>query len=208
MVALLGYPLLVEPFLPLANQTKLWAYGYGILIVLITICTILVSRSPTDPMAIGGEKSTGSSAALPVGDSGSRQPLAGVCGGYCWLSSPQLLLGVTTYLSTDIAAVPLLWMIPLAIYLLTFVLVFARRPIFPHHVMVVFESSLLVVLAIGFFLHLSSLAALLPLHLVAFFLIAMVCHGELMKLRPDQTILPNFTSVYRWEGSWAVSLML
>ena len=58
MVALLGYPLLVEPFLPLADQTKLWAYGYGILIGLITICTILVWRSSTDSMAVGEEKST------------------------------------------------------------------------------------------------------------------------------------------------------
>ena len=104
------------------------------------------------------------------------------------------MLGVTTYLSTDIAAVPLLWIIPLAIYLLTFVLVFVRRPIFPHYVMVVFESSLLVILAFTFFLRLTGSVGLVT-HLVGFFLIAMVCHGELMKFRPGPDYLTEF---YLW----------
>jgi hypothetical protein len=102
---------------------------------------------------------------------------------------------ITTYLTTDIAAVPLLWIIPLAIYLLTFVLVFARRPIFPQHVMVTFESSLLVLLAILFFLQLKGSCGLLLPHLVGFFLIAMVCNGELMKSRPGPDYL---TEYYLW----------
>lgn len=195
MVALLGYPLLVEPFLPLANQTKLWAYGYGILIGLITICTILVWRSPTDLMTVVGERSTASSVDLPVGDSEPPNFSRRVWWVLLAFAPSILMLGVTTYLSTDIAAVPLLWIIPLAIYLLTFVLVFARRPIFPHHVMVVFESSLLVVLAFLFFLQLIGSWGLLSLHLVGFFLIAMVCHGELMKFRPGPDYLTEF---YLW----------
>jgi SAM-dependent methyltransferase len=195
MVALLGYPLLVEPFFPLANQTKLWAYGYSILIGLITICTILLWRSPTGLMAVAEERSSASSVDQPVDDSEPPTFSRRLWWVLLAFAPSSLLLGVTTYLSTDIAAVPLLWIIPLAIYLLTFVLVFARRPIFPHHVMVVFEASLLVFLAILFFLKLRGSWSLLSLHLVAFFLIAMVCHGELMKFRPGPDYLTEF---YLW----------
>jgi SAM-dependent methyltransferase len=107
----------------------------------------------------------------------------------------SLLLGVTTYLSTDIASVPLLWVIPLAIYLLTFVLVFARRPILPHRFMLWLQPFLVIPLALLFFLNIKSPWPFFPLHLLAFFIIAMVCHGELMKDRPAAAHLTEF---YLW----------
>ena len=90
------------------------------------------------------------------------------------------LLGVTTYITTDVAAVPLLWVLPLTIYLLTFILAFAKRPPVPHRAFVYALPT--TALAVAFFL--LSRAALpvgvnVGLHLLAFFVAAMVCHGEL-----------------------------
>ena len=108
----------------------------------------------------------------------------------------SLLIGVTTYLGTDIASVPFLWVIPLAIYLLTFVLVFARRPLFPRwpmlHAQLVVGLTLIVGLCLGAG---GSIRAQAALHLIAFFLTAMVCHRELADSRPRAEYLTEF---YLW----------
>jgi spermidine synthase len=103
---------------------------------------------------------------------------------------------VTTYLGTDIASVPFLWVIPLALYLLTFVLVFARRPLFPRwymlHVQLVVGLTLIVGLCLG---PGGSIRAQAAMHLIAFFLTAMVCHRELADSRPRAEYLTEF---YLW----------
>ena len=130
------------------------------------------------------------------------------------LAPSSLLLGVTTHISTDIAAVPLLWIIPLALYLLTFVLVFARRPPLPHRWMLRIQPLAVVLLAacyvigphaislpwklIGVDLEISTRAMfsiVIGLHLAVFFLTAMVCHGELAASRPPARHLTEF---YLW----------
>ncbi|MCI0463712.1 MAG: fused MFS/spermidine synthase [Gemmataceae bacterium] len=112
----------------------------------------------------------------------------------------SLMLGVTTYLTTDIAAIPLFWVLPLALYLLTFILVFARWPVewtgTPHTVMLVLQPFALLALAI---VNLSD--ASVPqwlsflVNLMAFFLTAMVCHGELARDRPS---IRHLTEFYLW----------
>jgi hypothetical protein len=108
----------------------------------------------------------------------------------------SLLIGVTTYLSTDIASVPFLWVIPLAIYLLTFVLVFARRTIFPRKFMLfaqlVLGLTLLVAICMGPGRNITLQGSL---HLLAFFVTAMVCHRELADARPRAVYLTEF---YLW----------
>ena len=108
----------------------------------------------------------------------------------------SLLIGTTTYLSTDIASVPFLWVIPLALYLLTFVLVFAQRPLFPRwfilHAQLVLGLTLMVALCLG-----AGRGILGPavLHLTAFFVTAMMCHRELADSRPRVEYLTEF---YLW----------
>ena len=106
----------------------------------------------------------------------------------------SLMLGVTTYMTTDIASIPLLWVIPLALYLLTFILTFARRPPLPHRwVVLAFPvgASLL-----AFFMSLYSQTqariVTIPIHLACFFLTAMFCHGELVSRRPQSRHLTAF----------------
>ena len=108
----------------------------------------------------------------------------------------SLMLSVTTYLSTDIAAIPLLWIVPLAIYLLTFTLVFGRRRIVPHRVWVeILPVALLPLVLVLVARANEPLALVIPTHLVAFFVAAMVCHGELAQDRPDPRHLTEF---YLW----------
>lgn len=108
----------------------------------------------------------------------------------------SLLIGVTTFLSTDVAAVPLLWVVPLALYLLTFVLVFAERPLLGRRFMLVFQ--LLVALALLVIIGMTPTRlrlAHLALHLIGFFATAMVCHRELADSRPRADHLTEF---YLW----------
>jgi hypothetical protein len=108
----------------------------------------------------------------------------------------SLMLGATTYMTTDIAAIPLLWVLPLGLYLLSFILVFARLPAAVHRLMVVLLPLLILLLV---FLMLSELG--LPIawkilvHLAVLFVAAMVCHGELARDRPPARHLTEF---YLW----------
>src|SRR5207249_4187783 len=107
-----------------------------------------------------------------------------------------LMLGVTTYLTTDVAAVPLLWVLPLSVYLFTFVIAFGRRQLIPARRML--QAELLVLGALIFLMiwgARSSPTRLLLLHLVGFGVIALVCHGELARRRPTTE---HLTEYYLW----------
>jgi len=198
MVALLGYPFLVEPYLPLAGQAWWWAAGYAGLVGLTLACALVLWWSP-GRVALVTVGMPGDDVGAALAEAATpAEPTFGLR--VRWLAlafaPSSLLLGVTTFISTDIASVPLLWVIPLALYLLTFVLVFARWTILPHRLMVWVQPFLVVLLAILFFRTTSSwMQWLVLLHLAAFFVTAMVCHGELARSRPAPAYLTEF---YIW----------
>ena len=104
-----------------------------------------------------------------------------------------LLLAVTTHITTDLAAVPLLWVVPLALYLLTFVIAFARRPWLRHAWMLKAQPFVLIPLVLLFAWTLP-FWLVLPLHLLCLFVSALVCHGELARTAaarraPDRVLL-------------------
>lgn len=211
MVGLLGYPVLVEPYLTLAAQSRAWAAGFALLAAMTLGCAVLLWRRRA------GEGSTGHAAAAPApdafpeGSDGQDQatsPSPALAGTgppnaaqrFRWLAlsfaPSSLLLGVTTFISTDLAAVPLLWVVPLALYLLTFVLVFARRPLVWHRGMVWLQPFLVVGTALVFHENLTEwMWAVILLHLTMFFVTALVCHGELARSRPPARWLTEF---YIW----------
>ena len=120
---------------------------------------------------------------------------------YAFLPS-SLLLGVTQYISTDIAVVPLLWVIPLSIYLLSFILVFARRPPLSHAMVLrIFPGALVALVLLLLIRAAQPVAIVFPIHLITFFLAAMVCHGELVRLRPPARDLTRF---YLWIAAGGV----
>src|SRR5258708_8637240 len=104
-----------------------------------------------------------------------------------------LLIAVTAHISTDVAAAPLLWVLPLSLYLLTWVLVFQSRPLLPHKWVLMLQplaiSGVIVLLAVG---GEQNLLLTLGGHLLCFFVIAMACHGELARTRPAATYLTGF----------------
>ena len=105
----------------------------------------------------------------------------------------SLLLGVTTYLTTDVAAIPLLWVLPLVLYLLSFVVVFSRMGTLVHGTMVVLLPVMVVLLLVPALANLDlTVVAMLALHLGAFFVAAMVCHGELALTRPPARFLTEY----------------
>ncbi len=122
-LALLSYPVLLEPMFTLRTQNLIWTGGYGLLIVLIAGCGVLLLRSPV--MAVADTAAEEADAPPPPWRLRARWIfLAAVPSG--------LLIAVTAHISTDVAAAPLLWVLPLSLYLLTWVLVFQSRPLLPH----------------------------------------------------------------------------
>ncbi len=104
-----------------------------------------------------------------------------------------LLIAVTAHISTDVAAAPLLWVLPLSLYLLTWVLVFQSRPLLPHRLMLLLQplaiAGVVILLAVG---GEQNLLLTLGGHQLCFFVIAMACHGELARTRPASRYLTGF----------------
>jgi len=183
-LALLSYPVLLEPMFTLRTQNLIWTSGYGLLILLIASCGVLLLRSPISAAAETLAEDT--DAPAPAWILRARWIfLAAVPSG--------LLIAVTAHISTDVAAAPLLWVLPLSLYLLTWVLVFQSRPLLPHKWMLMAQplaiTGVIVLLAVG---GEQNLLLTLGGHQVCFFVIAMACHGELARTRPAAKYLTGF----------------
>src|SRR6266403_3078012 len=134
--ALFAYPVIVEPFLTLKTQTAAWSAGFALLVILLTLVGLFMARS--QPVTVRAEAD-----GEVRGSTGERMQwiaLAAVPSG--------LVIAVTAYLTTDIAAAPFLWVVPLAIYLLTFVAVFREQPWIAHATVVRFVPFAVAPLAV------------------------------------------------------------
>jgi hypothetical protein len=197
MLGLAAYPLLIEPNLTLTNQGWWWAGGYGLLMALVTGCAMWLWMSRQSRAAI---LAASECAAIVQAAERHELPFARRLRWLVLALVPSsLLMGVTLHISTDVSPMPMLWVIPLGLYLLSFVLVFARWRILPHRWMVAIQAVLLVLTAGLFYLgnpeSSSQTAGSAVLHLLAFFATAMVCHGELADDRPATCHLTEF---YLW----------
>jgi SAM-dependent methyltransferase len=187
MAALLAYPLVIEPRLTLKVQSHAWSAAYVALGFLLAVCATAVWRARPGPAALPGSGAT----FQPVADRiGSRRRAWWVA-----LSAvpSSLLLGVTAHLSTDVAPVPLLWVLPLALYLLTFVWAFSprRRAATPNAARATRLLALPLVVALAF-----GWSVPLPLavawELTVFTLLAAVCHARLAAERPEVSGLTEY----------------
>jgi len=183
-LALLSYPFILEPALSLRQHILLWSGGYWLLFALIAVCGFVLLRSPArfESVARADAPASPSPTWLAIGR-----------WAFIALVPSGLLVAVTAYISTDIAAAPLLWVIPLSLYLLTWVLVFQPRPLLPHRWMLAaqpFAIAGIVVLLVFSDTNLTLLS--LGGHLLCFFVIAMACHGELARQRPPAEHLTTF----------------
>jgi hypothetical protein len=198
MMALLGYPVLVEPRLTLAQQSWAWSLGYGLLATLVVVCGVILWRSPgrQPPTDVMPAPSPSVIPEAPVNISGAVHWRRRFWWVLLAFAPSSLLLGVTEFITTDVAAVPLLWVIPLALYLLTFCLAFAPRRLVRLDSMVGVQPFFILALSFLFFWGRQSEGPwVIPLHLLTFFVTAMVCHGELAQSRPPTA---NLTEFYLW----------
>jgi SAM-dependent methyltransferase len=179
MFALLSYPFLFEPVFSTHEQARLWSWGY---VAFAVLCAAAALRSPepgeASPEDCGPEKP------------GPRQYVF-------WLALPAcasaLLLAVTNHMSQNVAAVPLLWVVPLSLYLLSFILCFAGRGCYRRN-----PFLQLLAVAIGSMAYASDIldvmpiAALAALFSLGLFTCSMACHGELALLKPQPRYLTHF----------------
>ena len=182
-LGLIAYPLLVEPRLGLGSQGVAWAVGYGVLVALFVACGWRVWGQSGAAMAAAGEV---------------EQPAPSWKQRIGWvalaLAPSSLMLGITAALSTDVPPVPMLWVAPLSIYLLTFVIAFGRGAkrlrwsVWGVPAAVAVEAVILSRPPESA----PPLLALIAIHLGAFALVAMGCHAELAATRPPTARLTEY----------------
>lgn len=194
LVGLLAFPLVLEPELRLGQQSTLWAAGYVLLAILMAACVVLLWRQPDAVAPPAVPPAPGSPLAPDQGTAPSLRARAR------WVAlafvPSSLLLGVTTYLSTDVAAMPLLWVVPLTLYLLTFIIVFARRSPVTPRVAVTLHTFLVPTFVVIVFWRVGlDQRWEYPLHLGIFAVTALVLHGELAAERPAPR---HLTEYYLW----------
>lgn len=185
LMALVAFPLVLEPSLGLNQQYQLWRVGFAVLVTVTG--AIALALKPLG--ALSPDKQ--------LSDPKIKIP---VLRRLRWLAlsfvPSSLMLGVTTYITSDVASVPLLWIIPLALYLLTFVLAFTKKQWASGASL----NRLTMVAALVVTLILSSGAtepawALILANLAFFFIAALTCHGQLANDRPSVTHLAHY---YLW----------
>ena len=182
LLALISYPLLLEPNIKLSRQTHLWVVGYVVFMVLSLGCVLVLWQSRAGQTKPRLEDQASVSISL-------KQRLYWIL--LAFIPS-SLLFGVTTFITTEVAPTPLLWTIPLALYLATLVLAFARRKVPSERL-----TTPLCALALLLTLLIATDAtepttAIVLLHLFFFCVAAMVCHSKLAGERPAATGLAQF----------------
>jgi hypothetical protein len=187
MLALLGFPFLLERIFAVRTQSWIWAVGYAVLVLLVITCAILLnSRRANHAQAAVVEDQ-------PVVTLEWSQRFEWVLLAFV---PSSLMLGVTTFIATDVASVPLIWIIPLALYLLTFILAFGNKQLIKLPLTsLLFVSALLVLGAFVIIAPPISVWVTISLHLVVFFFAALVSHQRLAQSRPHVSKLPEY---YLW----------
>lgn len=178
--ALAAFPFLIEPLIGVKVQSYIWAAGYVVLMIALMVSIWAVPASSQAPREVATTATSWKDRLIWVGF--AAPPSA-------------LLVAVTTHLTTDVASVPLIWIPPLALFLLTFVVAFSALGdrltdiATPMKFMVVFLLAAVMAASID-----AGLIGLV-IHLVAFFLIVLCCHLELASRRPEPARLTEF---YLW----------
>ncbi len=193
MTALLAYPFFIEPALNLTDQSQFWSYGYYALVAAFTVSFALISRHTQKMKLI-----------MPV-PANDDSPVT-MKQQFMWLLlafvPSSLMLGLTTFMTTDLASVPLLWILPLALYVGTFIIAFARRPVPSRPATLKIQGILLIFMLA---MVASYVAVEKPfqivLHLLLFFFTALMCHHELAALRPPARHLTKFYLVMSLGGA-------
>lgn len=194
-VGLIAFPLFAELFLTVPQQTTVWSAVYVAFALLIVLAALSAQRARETSSAVEIEPAPTMPLAEAPPVARRAAPDAKTLGRWLLLSfaPSSLLLGLTNFVTTDLAAVPMLWVIPLAAYLATFMIAFATKPPIPHWLATLVQPFIaLPVMILFFWGYTDADWWIIVLHFVAFFITALVCHGELARTRPDPKHLTAF----------------
>ena len=179
LIALLSYPFLVERYTGVIQQFHVWNVMYLVYLCVLLGLLFTVHYKPVLRTAIKAVNITWLTK-----------------GHWIFLSfiPCSLMLGVTFYISTDVAATPLFWVLPLALYLLSFVITFATKPLVSHAFVQRSIRYILFFPILGFIFGANQVPAayLMMANLAGFFMLALLCHGELIHTRPPAEKLTTF----------------
>jgi SAM-dependent methyltransferase len=178
MLALLSYPLLVEPLLALGRQATLWSAGF---VLFAMPCAVLAWRGRAGDSA-------------PSATDGGDRPGAGLQALWAGLAAcaSTLLLAFTAHMTLNIAAIPFLWVLPLVLYLLSFVLCFEASGWYRRWLFLPLLGAGLVAVCVTLGQSNPSIWGLIPLYAATLFAACMVCHGELARSKPHPRYLTGF----------------
>jgi len=203
LLALLAYPFAIEPHIPTRTQAHLWSAGYALFVALCAATAWRYARTQDGRVASAyAQDDANANAPRPRR---ARQLL------WCALAATGsvLLLSVTSHVTQNIAAVPLLWVVPLTIYLTTFILCFESSRLYPREALLPVAAAALGVMA--WCLADPRLTHELALQLAVFcgglFVVCMFCHGELARLKPAPRYLTRFYLMVSLGGAIGAALV-
>jgi SAM-dependent methyltransferase len=178
MIALVSYPLAVEPLLALGAQTAIWSGGF---VVFALACAALAWRSTDREVELAPQAH-------------SDKPGPGLQALWAALAAcaSVLLLAFTSHMTLNVAAIPFLWVLPLALYLLSFVLCFEASGWYRRWLFLPLAGAGLAAVCVTLTQSNPSIWTLIPLYSATLFAACMVCHGELARSKPDPRHLTGF----------------
>ncbi len=182
LAALISYPLVFEPWLSLRAQASVWSGAFALFAVAAGVLAWRAAHRPAGP-------------ALPVEPAAARRPAGQIY--LLWLGlaavAASLLVSVTNQITQEVAVIPFLWVLPLAVYLLTFVLAFGGGQLYRRR-LYLWAFGLLSLFSLWSLVRVPSFS--LPIQLTAYTLLlfaaCMLCHNELYGRRPEPAFLPAF----------------
>ncbi|HMF57276.1 MAG TPA: hypothetical protein VK619_13115, partial [Pyrinomonadaceae bacterium] len=215
LLGLIAYPALLEPRFTLGRQSALWTLGYCLVLALVALCAVSVRRTNSRKQSAGCDNQSTTNPASSENDreqvtkGGEERKIEDERIGdepitlgrrLRWLAlafvPSSLMMGVTVFISTDIASISLLWVIPLALYLSTLVLAFAPIKLLSPRLLTFALPGVTILLLLVYLSGATQpIALLILLHLIYLFVAALFCHTLLARDRPPSTHLAEF---YLW----------
>ncbi len=199
LLSLLCYPVLIEPHAALIDQAHGWSWGYAVFVLLCGCTALHAARLARDAEPHGS-----AALATEMGDAATLHAAASTRAlapskttQWLWLALPALaswlLLAVTNHITQNVAAIPFLWIAPLTVYLLTFVLTFESDRWYRRRVFLPLAAGMLALCAYGLQGDLGSeVKVAIPIYVVGLFVLCMFLHGETARLRPGTSHLTRF----------------
>ena len=181
LLALLAYPVMIEPWISTVAQSVAWSMFYGLFALLCGCAAIASARSDA-------------SVAVPGQIAATREPPPGFGRQLTWLvlagMATFLLLAVTNHVTQNVASLPFLWIMPLSLYLATFIFCFDHPRWYRRSVFLLLAATLLPLMA--WYADSLDLKLVIPMYLAGLFVCCMFCHGELTLLRPAPKYLTTY----------------